>query len=303
MPPTKKLFAYFILLLVPLIWSGSIFVSSDLKMDPAVNISLLRWLLVAIFLSPFAIKSVIKEWSILKKYWKRLTLFAFFGIVISPTFALEAVHHENLINAGLINGTTPIFILALTAISFHQKLSLSKCLGLLLGFIAVLLVITHGNFSSLAHTSFGVGDMLMLLSVLAWAVYSILLHYQPKGLSPISFLFVISCIGVLLLLPWNVWNLAHGIDVTLNHTSIESILYMSLLTSIAGYLGWNKGVSLIGAERAGFFLNFYPIFSMHLGALFFGQKIYWFDRLSLLLILIGLYLINQHHKTDAPDQA
>lgn len=289
----KNLYAYLLLVLVPLIWSGSILVADDVSVDPAINIAFWRWLLVVGLLLPFTFKRVRQEWPIIKAHWRILSLLALFGVAIASTCALQALHDEDLINAGLINGATPIFIVILSAICYRTVISWSKIAGIILGFVAVLLLVLKGNFFDLQHVVFKVGDIWMLASVLAWAIYSLLLKHQPAGMSLMSFLVVISFIGVLCLLPWFLWNLAHGIEITVTHMSKRSLLYVALLTSIVGYLGWNKGVNVVGAERAGFFLNLYPIFAMLLSVIFFSTPIYWYDTASLVLILIGLYLVGR----------
>jgi drug/metabolite transporter (DMT)-like permease len=288
----KKSFAYVVLFCVPLIWAGSTLFVNNVNIDPAINISLWRWLLVVVFLFPFAIKETIQEWSNIKANWKILSVLALMGVSISPTCAVEALHQENIMNAGLLYGTTPIFILLLSALCYKKMIETSKIFGILLGFIAISVLVFEGNFLNIKNLNFTIGDVWMLVAVLTWAIYSLLLKHKPEGFSPVVFLFILSILGILFLLPWAAWNIIHGIRVTLNHTTFEGLLYISLLTSLLGYLGWNMGVNIIGAERAGFFLNLYPIFSVRLIVIFGNAKIYWYDRVSLLLILIGLYLVS-----------
>lgn len=290
---TKKLGASIILTVIALIGASSILISDTVNQDPAINFTLWSWLLVTILTFPFAIKGVCREWSVIKENWKLLVLFAFLGATVCSTFAVQALHEENLINAGLINGLTPIFIVLLSMIFYRKLVGLYKLIGIGFGFFAVLLLVLGGNFTTLKNVTFNIGDIWMLISVLAWALYSLLIDKLPKKLSMLSFLFVISIFGALFLLPIALWNAFHGERLLLNHTTFHGLLFTAIGTYIIGYLGWNKGVAIIGAERAGFYLNLFPVFAMILSVIFFHAKIYWYDMISLVCILIGLYLVNK----------
>lgn len=290
---TKKLGASIILTVIALIGASSILISDTVSQDPAVNFTFWSWLLVIIFMFPFSIKKIHQERDAIKLHWKLLALLAFLGATVCSTCAVEALHKENLINAGLINGLTPIFIVLLTIIFYRKLVAPYKLVGIGFGFFAVLLLVLGGNFTTLKYVTFNTGDLWMLISVLAWAAYSLLIDKLPTKISQLSVLFMISVFGVLFLLPFALWNAFHGERLILNHTTFHGLLFTTIGTYIIGYLGWNKGVAIIGPERAGFYLNLFPVFSMILSAIFFHTHIHWYDTVSLVCILIGLYLVNK----------
>jgi drug/metabolite transporter (DMT)-like permease len=47
----------------------------------------------------------------------------------------------------------------------------------------------------------------------------------------------------------------------INASLITSIVYFALFPSLVAYFCWNKGVELIGANRAGLFINLIPVFA------------------------------------------
>lgn len=292
----KNFGASVILILVALVNASSVLIADTVNQDPAINFTLWSWLLAAVLIFPFSIKSVCREWSIIKLHWKLLALLAFLGASVCSCFAIEALHQEKLINAGLINGLTPIFIVLLSVLFCRKLVALTKLIGIAFGFFAVLLLVLGGNFTTLKYVTFNTGDLWMLGSVLAWATYSLFVDKVPKNLSLLSFLFVISVLGALFLFPFALWDALHGKRLLLNHTTFHGLLFTSIGTYIIGYLGWNKAISIIGAERAGFYLNLIPVFSMILSIIFFHTTIYWYDIVSLVCILIGLYLVNNEKK-------
>jgi drug/metabolite transporter (DMT)-like permease len=285
--------ASLILTVVALVGASSVLISDVVSIDPAINFTFWSWVLVAIFIFPFAIKKVIRQWSIIKSHWKLLTALAFFGASLCSTTAVQALHKENLINAGLINGLAPIFIVLLMAICYRKWIGALKITGIFCGFAAVVLLVLGGNVTNLKHMTLNIGDVWMLTSVLSWSIYSVLLKKLPKSLSMLSLLFVISVLGIIFLFPFTIWEILHGKKLILGHTSFRGLMFTAIGTYIIGYLGWNKGVSILGPERSGFYLNLFPVFSMILSVIFFHTIIHWYDIVSLGLILLGLLLVNK----------
>lgn len=297
MPLQKNIMTKFqaslLLVIVALTNACSIFVSDEVSNDPAVNFIFWSWFLTAIFIFPFAIKSFLQQWPIIRAHIKIFSLLALVGGSICSTAAVQALHQEALINAGLINGLTPIFIILLSMIFYQRSISTRKLLGVAAGFIAVILLAIGGEFSALKKMTFNIGDGWMLLSVITWAAYSLLLDKAPKEVSGLCFLFTISLLSFLFLLPFTLWNIAHGYHVVLNNTTLIGLLFTSLFTYIIAYLGWNKGVGVLGPEQSGFYLNLNPVFTMILSVIFFHVTLHWYDIISLGFVLAGLCLVNK----------
>jgi drug/metabolite transporter (DMT)-like permease len=68
------------------------------------------------------------------------------------------------------------------------------------------------------------------------------------------------------------------------------VLYVSLFASIAAYLCWNRGVDMIGPNRAGFTQHLIPAFGTVLAVIFLGEEVHLFHAAGIATILLGVWL-------------
>ena len=69
-----------------------------------------------------------------------------------------------------------------------------------------------------------------------------------------------------------------------------TILYIAFVPSFLAQVFFIRGVELVGASKAGLFINFLPIFAAILGVLLLGEKLYTYHLISLFIVLFGVYL-------------
>ena len=67
---------------------------------------------------------------------------------------------------------------------------------------------------------------------------------------------------------------------------------MGIFASIAAFFSWNKGVSIIGANRASLFLHLIPIFSSIWAIFFLNEKFAIYHLIGVVFILTGIILSN-----------
>jgi drug/metabolite transporter (DMT)-like permease len=159
---------------------------------------------------------------------------------------------------------------------------------MLISLAGILVILSRGELSSLARLEFHSGDALILLAMPVWGVYSVLLKRRPPELDGIAFLFLISVIGVLLLIPafaveaWFApprWPGAEG---------IAALLYVGLAASVGAFICWNRGVAVVGANAAGFTIHLLPAFGTLLAIVFLGESFRPFHAAGIATILAGV---------------
>ena len=67
-------------------------------------------------------------------------------------------------------------------------------------------------------------------------------------------------------------------------------VYIAFVPSFLAQVFFIRGVELVGASKAGLFINFLPIFAAILGVLLLGEKLYIYHLISLFIVLFGVYL-------------
>jgi drug/metabolite transporter (DMT)-like permease len=131
----------------------------------------------------------------------------------------------------------------------------------------------------------------MILAVVLYALYSVLLPKRP-GIHPLSFLTVTFGLGALGLLPVYIWELSGSGPFAITADVFMSVVYVAVFPSIVAYFCWNRGIELIGPNRAGLFINFIPLFASVLAILFLGEALRSFHILGMLMIFGGMVLFN-----------
>jgi drug/metabolite transporter (DMT)-like permease len=130
---------------------------------------------------------------------------------------------------------------------------------------------------------------------LCWGGNIVLARGVADIIPPVSFAFWRWTIAfiILFLLPLYVWELSGSQTITLTRDVVLSILYVALFPSIVAYFCWNRGVEVIGANRAGLFINLIPVFASVLAILFLGETLQGFHIIGMALIFGGMILFNR----------
>ena len=283
---------YFYATMATLIWSGNFTVARGLiDTIPPVSLAYYRWLVAVIVLTPFAIKPLLRDWSIIKSNLGYLSITSILGISLFNTLIYIASHTTTAINLSLIAITFPVFIIILSRLFYHELLTAKKAIGVFLVIVGVITLITKGDISVLRNINFTEGDLWMLLGALTFAIYSLLLKKKPKSLGSRSFLLSTFIIGLLFLLPFYLWE-ATNTDfkiTSITNTTFYSILYIGIFASVASYFLWGKAVEKIGPTKSSMIYYSLPIFSGILAYLILGEAIEAIHLLSSLLIAAGIF--------------
>ena len=129
----------------------------------------------------------------------------------------------------------------------------------------------------------------MIVAVVFYGLYSALLRRRP-AIHPLSFLSATFFLGAVGLLPVYLAELAAVGPFVLSRSIVASILYVAVFPSIAAYFCWNKGVDLVGPNRAGLFINLIPAFASLLSVWLLGESIQAYHLGGMGLVAGGMFL-------------
>ena len=284
---------YILLALCVLFWSGNFIVGRYVNESiDAIELSFFRWLFTSIFLLPALffvdIKKIIK---VTKESLKIVITLSFLGITLFNTIVYLALNTTTATNALLINSITPILILLLSYIILKIKISKLQISGIILSTVGVIFLVLKGDFSNLLSIIFHEGDILIVISSLTWATYSVLLKFKPRKLNHLELFITLVFIGLILLIPFYLFQ---GYTIEREFALLKSqwhiFLYVSLFPSILSFYFWNNGVEVIGASKAGQFAHLMPIFGAILAYIFLGEKIHSYHIAGATMIALGIYL-------------
>ena len=111
----------------------------------------------------------------------------------------------------------------------------------------------------------------MLAAVVSWCLYSVLLKKIDSSKSQLASLEVIIIIGLIFIFPFYLIESFNSSFLPSKNVDFVIIIYVAFFASILAFFSWNKGVSIIGPNRASLFLHLIPIFSSLWALLFLND--------------------------------
>ncbi len=282
---------YLLMTLCFVFWSGnSVFARGAADVMPPMNLAFWRWLVGILVLAPFAAPAL---WRDRRRYLERPWLFlivAVAGVTGFNSFIYHAVQHTTAIHATLITSAIPALSAAATWLVFRETVTSRAVLGMIVAFAGVAVVISHGDLGALARLEFNTGDLIALLAVAAWVVYSVGLRTMPRGVDPMGMLLGVMIVGWIGIVPLYLLEVAAGEVAAPTLGNLAGIVYLGVFASVVAFAFFNHGVARLGATRANVFNYLSPIFSGILAVLFLGERLSWFHGISIGLIFAGIYL-------------
>ena len=292
----KNYIAYLYLIGATALWGGNIIaakIASNISFEP-IKLSFFRNLVVLMILFPFVINKLDKISIFFKQHWKILILLSIFSVSIFNTFMNIALTTSSVISTSLMPSFAPSIIILLSLIIYNTKINLMQIIGVFISFIGFITIIIRGNFLNLGSLNFVSGDLWMLGCVTCWAFYSVMIKKIPKEIDNISFLFLIFFIGNIFVLPFYSYESILHQSFSMNEKyGIFLVLYCGIGPALISYILWLKSIQIIGASKAGLFLNLIPIFSSIISILFLNEILKNYHIIGAILIFIGIYLVNK----------
>lgn len=287
-----KIPPYALLLLATVLWGGNFVIGRAVSGNiPPFTLAFLRWCVAFIVFLPIAYRSLKREWHMLKEHWQIVLILAFTGVAAFNTLVYIALHYTTSINASLMNSSTPIMIYILSFVFLKEKLSSFQILGTALSLSGVLFIISGGSFASLVDFTFNKGDLIVVVAVFCWSIYSLLVKHYAGRLPGQSTFLVTIFIGAIMLLPFYLYEITTMTNAIQWHWStIAAILYVGIFASIVAFLCWNHGVVQLGANKAGIYLNFIPVFASIFAVLFLDEQLHIFQIIGGLAVVAGVLL-------------
>ncbi len=136
----------------------------------------------------------------------------------------------------------------------------------------------------------------MLSAAVIFSLYTLLIRKKPEGIGTMSFLFVTFGLGLIMLIPFFIYEISVNNTAVYNINVIVSILYAGIFASIGGFVLWNKAIAMIGASKSGIIYYSLPLFSTLWAILILGETVQSVHFISMILIVSGIIIATKKHK-------
>jgi drug/metabolite transporter (DMT)-like permease len=297
----SRLQAFLLLALCNLLWSGNWVAGRALRdtFDP-VSLNFWRWLIAAAVLAPFALRGangLRGKWPLLRRHAGILLLLAASGIAVFHCLVYLGLRSTETVNAVLLNSSLPLFMMLCSWTIERERATARQVAGMLVSLAGILVILARGEPASLLQLELHAGDFWILLAMPIWGIYSVLLKRRPPELGGLAFLFVISAAGVLMLAPAAAFIALQSPPRWPGGGSALGVAYIALGASVLAYICWNRGVSVVGANAAGFTVHLLPAFGTVLAILFLGEAFAGYQAAGIGVILAGVLIATRATST------
>ena len=292
---SKKYSAYILLVLATLFWSGNFIVGkfATLFEIPPLTLNVFRWISVWLILMPFTYKEIYNNLPNIKKNWLAIS---FMGVITISTFnsvVYFALNYTQVINAVLVLAAIPAATIVFSSLMKIEKTNIFQLLGLLLSIVGIGSIISNGDIQKIISLNINKGDLWMLVCVFTWAIYSTLLKKYKFKFSQFTLIQLMVSVGILFLIPQFFYEKSIGLEVNFNKAFFLILFYVVVFPAIAAYYCWQKGVEIIGPNRASMFIQLMPLFSAIMAIIIFNEKFELYHFAGATFIVLGIYLSNK----------
>ena len=286
-----------LLTLPPLMWAGNAVVGRlAVGAVPPVALNFSRWIIAFLLLWPLG-RAALQDMAALRLRWRYLSLLGLLGMGSYNALQYLALHTSTPLNVTLIAASAPVWMLLTGLLFYGERPGARQIAGAVLSLAGVALVLSRGSLETLRQVTLVPGDLLMLLAIALWSVYSWMLARPPESMRGeqrpawnwAEFLLVQVLFGT----AWA--TLGAGAEAQLSPAAIAwspgvvaALVYVAVGPSLIAYRAWGLGVSTVGPAIAAFFSNLTPVFAGVLSAALLGEAPSWYHGAAFALIAAGI---------------
>jgi drug/metabolite transporter (DMT)-like permease len=290
---------YLLLCIAALCWAGNAIVGRlAVGHIPPVTLSFLRWALAFLIVLPFAWKHLAHDWRALRGGLGIMIVISVTGIGAFNTLQYWALEYTQALNTLLLQSVGPLIVAIWSLILLGVRITLAQAFGVVLSLIGVLVILLHGDLTTLTSVEFNKGDVIFMVALVIFGFYSVMTLKRPAihGLSFAAFTF--GC-GAACLIPLVIWEMLSRPLMALNVSNLLSVMYVAVFPSTVAYLCWNRGIHLIGANRAAPFFHMVPLLGSAMAMVFLGERPRLFHVVGFALVLTGVFVASRKSSATA----
>jgi len=256
-------------------------------------LTMLRWLIAVTIMLLLGWRYVRADWPAIKKNIVFLFLSGAFGFATFNGLLYSSLKYTTAINVAILQSAMPMFIFALNFLLFGLKMHWAHALGYSITMVGVLLVAGQGDLARLADLSINPGDLIMLVAIAVYAIYSVALRTKPT-MHWMSFLTALVVAATITSIPMAAFEYWQGNTIIPdNVTGWSVVFYTALFPSIVSQACWIRTNELLGGNTASLFLNLVPIFGSLLAVVFLGEIFHPYHAIALAMVIGGIVIAQQ----------
>jgi len=290
----SRLIPYLEALFAVVVWGGS-FIATKIAVGQMSPVTVV-WLRFAMGIPILAAAVILRKQFAWPKpaEWGYFALLGFIGISFHQWLQSNGLQTAQATTTAWIVSTAPVFIALLAWLVLKERITLAQGFGVGVALLGVIVVVSKGNLGNFFAGQFGViGDFLIFISAINWAVFSILSRRGLKEHPSTRMTFWVMTLG------WLITSLAfftqNGLAELprLDSRGWVAMIFLGIFTTGLAYIAWFDALASLPATQTGAFLYIEPLTSMVVAALILGEQVTGASLLGGAVILLGVWLVNR----------
>lgn len=280
----------------------------------AIEIAVLRYavaapLLMLILVSPIGGRPPAS--GTLASAGPRLLALGTLGVVVFATAYTFGIYYAGPIQSSIVSSAAPVIAVSLGWLLSRELPDRTLLVGIAVAVPGAVLALSAGNANALAAEgpwALGLGVALVLLSNIAWSLYSALARRWLDGWPPVALTASTIAVGgvlfAILYLAAGAAGLVRFPPPTPSSLDAGLIGFVAVFGICLGVVCWNVGVARLGLSLASLYLNLMPVVAIGLSALL-GATVTAAHLLGTALVIVGLggAQLKRLHDARATDRA
>ena len=226
----------------------------------------------------------------------KLAICGLFGVAINQMLFFEGLNLTTPINAAVIMVSNPILVLLFGIFLVIENFSAKKGIGVALGALGAIVLITNGGQLSLNNEHFW-GNIMVLINASSYAVYLVLVKPLMQKYKPITVISWVFLFGILFVIPFG-WSDFQAIQwSTMPNGILWRVAFVVIGTTFLAYLFNIYGLKTLNPSTVSTYIYLQPVLASIVAIIANSDSLNITKISSSILIFLGVYLVSHKTKT------
>ena len=228
-----------------------------------------------------------------KADYKKIFIASLFGITLNMLAFFKGLSLTTPISASVMMVTSPIMVLIFSSILIKKAIGKQRILGVFIGLIGTVLLITYGNSSSGNATNSNWGNFLVFVNATSYGLYLVISKSLIEKYHPIFLVKWLYLLGLIFTVPFGYNEL-----MEVNWQDMPSNIYWDIgfvivFTSCVTYLFNLYGLSKLKPTTVSVFIYLQPVIATIYALIVGSDSLNPVKICATLLIFLGVYLVTK----------
>jgi len=245
-----------------------------------ISLSLIRW-------------SVQTKGRIDSLPWVRLSLMGFLGVTLFFSLQNLGLTYTTASSASLVLSSIPAITAIISSLVLRETIGWLKITGISLSMIGVTLVVLGGSRSPFTFEEEIIGDIMILLCALLWALYTVISRRLIENIPYLTVTWLSTAFGTLFLTPLAVIEFIHTPPSTISFPTARALLFLGVVASALALLLYNYALSRREASEVALYVNLSPLITVIAAKIFLKESLSPLQLFGGIIVLSSIYIVNR----------